>query len=142
MALFQKGQSKIGGRGKGVRNRLSNALLEALAKDFEEHGEEAVRITRVERPAEYLKIVAGIMPKELEITDSRLKEIDDNELDYLIELARQRRLAVGKKRRLTEDRLRYYRPIPNRSNSMLPAQATRASAYGGQSTWQDVGRWL
>ena len=95
MSSFQKGQPKLGGRGKGVRNRLSNALLEALAKDFEEFGEEAVRITRVERPAEYLKIVAGIMPKELEITDSRLKEIDDSELDYLIEFARQRRLTAG-----------------------------------------------
>lgn len=95
MALFQKGQAKIGGRGKGVRNRLSNALLEALAKDFEEYGEEAVRITRVERPAEYLKIVAGIMPKELEITDSRLKEISDDELDLFIELARQRRISIS-----------------------------------------------
>jgi hypothetical protein len=91
MALFEKGHRSPGR--KGARNRLSTALLEALAKDFEEHGEEAVRITRVERPAEYLKIVAGIMPKELEITDSRLKEISDDELDGFIELARQRRLT-------------------------------------------------
>src|SRR5690349_14551638 len=75
-------------------NKLSNALLEALAADFEQYGEEAVKITRVERPAEYLKIVAGIMPKELEITDSRLKEIPDDELDGFIELLRQRRIAA------------------------------------------------
>ena len=68
MALFQKGHPGGPGR-KGVRNRLSTALLEALAADFEEFGAEAVKITRVERPAEYLKIVAGILPKELEITD-------------------------------------------------------------------------
>ena len=95
MALFQKGNSASPGR-KGVRNRLSNALLEALAADFEEFGIEAVKITRVERPAEYLKIVAGILPKELEIVDNRLAEVSDDELDAFIELARQRRLAIGR----------------------------------------------
>ena len=38
MALFQKGQPKIGGRRKGMRDKLSTAFLEALAEDFEEHG--------------------------------------------------------------------------------------------------------
>jgi hypothetical protein len=94
MSLFEKGHRKIGGRGRGVRNRLSNALLEALAKDFEEYGEEAVRITRVEYPTDYLKIIAGIMPKELEIIDN-LAEIADDELDAFIEHARQRRIAAG-----------------------------------------------
>ena len=50
MALFQKGQPKIGGRRKGSRDRIATALLEAIAKDFEQFGEEAVKITRVERP--------------------------------------------------------------------------------------------
>ena len=63
---------------------------------FEEFGIEAVKITRVERPAEYLKIVAGILPKELEIVDNRLAEVSDDELDAFIELARQRRLAIGR----------------------------------------------
>jgi len=95
MALFEKGHGKLGGRGKGVRNKLSNDLIEALAKDFAEHGSEAVRIARVERPTEYLKIVASLIPKELEITDSRLKEISDDELDLFIELARQRRISIS-----------------------------------------------
>jgi UTP:GlnB (protein PII) uridylyltransferase len=93
MALFQKGQNQKSPGRKGARNRLSTALLEALAKDFEEFGVEAVKITRIERPSEYLKIVAGILPKELEIVDNRLAEVSDDELDTFIELARQRRAA-------------------------------------------------
>ena len=90
MALFQKGQPKTGGRRKGARDRISTALLEAIAADFEEFGYEAVKIARVERPVEYLRVVASLLPKEFEITDNRLKDIDDSELDFLIELARQR----------------------------------------------------
>jgi transcriptional/translational regulatory protein YebC/TACO1 len=90
MALFTKGQPKIGGRRKGSRDKIATALLEAIAKDFEHHGEEVVRIARVERPTEYLKVVASLLPKEFEITDQRLKDIPDDELDALIEIARRR----------------------------------------------------
>jgi hypothetical protein len=88
MALFEKGMTKIGGRAKGVRNRLSHTFLEALQKDFAEHGEEAIKICRIERPSEYVKIVAGLMPKELDITNNTLTEIDDSELVGFIEYVR------------------------------------------------------
>ena len=93
--LFKKGQPKTGGRRKGSRDRIATALLEAIAADFEEFGYEAVKIARVERPVEYLRVVASLLPKEFEITDNRLKDIDDSELDFFIELARQRRAAAG-----------------------------------------------
>ena len=88
MALFEKGISKIGGRAKGVKNRLSHAFLTALAEDFEQHGVEAIRICRVERPNEYLRVIAHLMPKELEVTVGPLQEISDVELEKLIEHAR------------------------------------------------------
>jgi hypothetical protein len=88
MAMFQPGQIKTGGRAKGVRNRLSHTFLEALQKDFAEHGEEAIRICRIERPSEYVKIVAGLMPKELDITNNTLTEIDDTQLVEFIEYVR------------------------------------------------------
>jgi hypothetical protein len=92
MSIFEKGRAKTGGRAKGVRNRLSHSFLEPLHKDFVEHGEEVIRIVRVERPHEYLKVVAYLMPKELEIIDSRLQDITDDELIAYIEYA-QRQLA-------------------------------------------------
>jgi len=85
----------MGGRRKGARDRISTALLEAIAKDSEEFGADAVKIARVERPVEYLRVVASLLPKEFEITDNRLKDIPDDELDAFIELARQRRVIAG-----------------------------------------------
>jgi hypothetical protein len=45
-----------------VRNKVSTAFLEALAKDFEEGGEVAIKLMRIERPAEYVKCIASILP--------------------------------------------------------------------------------
>src|SRR5262245_22782973 len=84
--MFKKGE---GGRMKNARNLLSRAFIEALAKEFQEHGEEAIRIVRIERPHEFLKVVAGLLPKEFEITTSNIREVSDDELDRFIELARQ-----------------------------------------------------
>src|SRR5262245_21939164 len=78
------------GRVKGSRNRLAYGFVEALQRDFEEHGEAVIRIVRVERPAEYLKVIASILPKELEISDSRLKELSDEQLDALLALVEGR----------------------------------------------------
>jgi len=66
MSLFEPGREKTGGRRKGSRNRISTALLEALAEDFEQFGKEAIKITRVERPGEYLKICASLVPQAFE----------------------------------------------------------------------------
>jgi hypothetical protein len=87
MALFQPGHQSVGRR-KGARHRISTALLEAIAKDFAEHGEEVVKITRIEKPVEYLRIVASLLPRELEITVGPLQEITDEELEKLIADAR------------------------------------------------------
>jgi hypothetical protein len=92
--MFEKGRQKTGGRAKGARNRLSAGFIEALAREFEEHGEETLRICRTERPHEFLKIVAGVIPKEFEISDSRLKELSDDELDFFLSFAKRQLLAA------------------------------------------------
>jgi hypothetical protein len=63
-----KGQFVLGhnggpGRPKGSRNQLGEALLADLYADWLEHGAEAIRQVREERPADYLKIVALIVSK-------------------------------------------------------------------------------
>lgn len=75
MSLFEKGRPKTGGRARGARNKLSQAFLEAFATDFEQHGAEVIKIVRVEKPHEYLKTAAYLMPKEFEITETHLMEI-------------------------------------------------------------------
>ena len=65
---WQPGQSgNPAGRPKGARNRVSEKLLEVLEKDFAEHGAAVIEAVRMKRPHEYLKVVASLMPKQLEI---------------------------------------------------------------------------
>jgi hypothetical protein len=78
-----------GGRTKGARNRLSSDFLENLAADFAKHGLGVIQTARIERPIEYLKIVANCLPRELEINDSRLKDLTDAEIDALIAQLKQ-----------------------------------------------------
>jgi len=89
MPAFESGRAKTGGRARGARNKISTAFLEALAADFEQHGEAAIKLMRIEKPTEYVKVVASILPKEFEITENRLMEIDDDTLDFLLEYAKR-----------------------------------------------------
>lgn len=95
---FQRGRAKTGGRRKGSRDRIATALLEAIAADFEQFGHEAVIIARKEKPIEYLRVVASLLPREFEITTHNVAHgLSDDELDALIEHARhQRELAASR----------------------------------------------
>jgi hypothetical protein len=65
-----------------------------LQEDFEKEGEKVIRICRIERPHEYLKLIAGLMPKELLITDNVLEDMTD---EQLLETIREvRRLKAEK----------------------------------------------
>lgn len=92
---FEPGHAKVGGRVKGSRNKLQADFLSALTKAFEEKGEEAIKVVIAESPKDFLKVIATIIPKELDINDNRLKEIPDDELSAIIEIARQRLARIG-----------------------------------------------
>jgi hypothetical protein len=96
--MFRKGE---GGRTKGARNKLSHAFLTAFAADFEKHGATVIEQVRIERPHEYLKTAAYLMPKEVDITETTLMQIPDEELDAFIEFARrklaERALSYGER---------------------------------------------
>ena len=101
MTVFEKGRARTVAVKGDHGTDLSGVFLEALLKEFDEFGAEAIRICRVERPHEFIKIIASILPKEFELTDNRLHDITDDELIAYIEYA-QRQLA-GRVERI-EDR--------------------------------------
>jgi hypothetical protein len=72
------------GRQKGARDRMSTAFLNALADDFEAHGKGVVATVRKKDPSTYLRVFAGILPKEIEISRP-LDGMDDSVLLQAIE---------------------------------------------------------
>lgn len=68
------------GRPKGSRNKLGEDFISALQADFAQHGSKTIETVREERPHEYLKVVASILPKELNVNTNRVEEMSDDEL--------------------------------------------------------------
>jgi hypothetical protein len=65
---FKPGQSgNPKGRPKGARNRLGTQFLEALEADFNQFGPQAVALVRERKPDIYIRVVAGLLPKEANI---------------------------------------------------------------------------
>lgn len=77
-----------GGRPKGSRNRLGEAFLEELAQDFAEHGQAAIVACREEKPTEYVKVIAGLLPKELLLRKDPVEEMSDEEIADVLEVLR------------------------------------------------------
>ena len=86
---FIAGNSGNGGRPKGSRNKLGEDFLRALHADFVAHGVEAIEQTRIEKPDAYLKVIASILPKQLEAKGSAFEGVSDDELADLIAAARE-----------------------------------------------------
>src|SRR5262245_17149133 len=65
---FKPGQSgNPKGRPKGARNRLGTQFLEALEADFKRFGPQAIVLMRERKPDIYIRVVAGLLPKEANI---------------------------------------------------------------------------
>jgi hypothetical protein len=60
---FQPGHPGGPGRKRGSRNQLAEAFLDALHKDFLDHGEAAIEAARVESPLGYVRMIAGLLPQ-------------------------------------------------------------------------------
>ena len=65
------------GRPKGARHKLGTAFLEKMLDDFTQHGVEVIETVRAEKPDQYLKVVASILPKEIELGDDTIGSIAD-----------------------------------------------------------------
>jgi hypothetical protein len=83
------------GRPKGSRNKLGEAFIEAMHKDFQEHGVSVIEAVRVEKPDQYLKVIASILPKELNVKVDPLDDMTDEQLNHRIrQLAAALQLSI------------------------------------------------
>lgn len=69
-----------GGRSKGSRNKLGEAFLADMFEDWSENGKDAIAVVRKTKPDAYLKVVANILPKELNIREGAFDHMTDDEL--------------------------------------------------------------
>lgn len=83
---FKPGNS---GRPKGARNKLGEQFIKALQEDFEKHGVKAIADVRSDKPDQYLKVIASLMPKEHRISvEDQFNEMSDDEIaDRIRQLA-------------------------------------------------------
>ena len=80
-----------GGSTKGYRKTLQGDFLRELAADFGKHGAEAIRQAREDDPLGYVRTIAALMPKEVELVRP-LEALSDDELSAIAE---QLRSALG-----------------------------------------------
>jgi hypothetical protein len=108
---FQLGHS--GGRPKGARNRLASTVyvevLEFLTEPAAFQASEPTKFRALlltlwrEAPRDLGRFIASILPKELSIETSAVSELSDEELDRMIEMLRERALAVREEQSLDDD---------------------------------------
>ncbi len=79
--LWRPGQSgNLAGRPRGSRNKLSEDFVSALYDDFQDHGSAAIAACRAEKPDVYLRVIAGILPKDVQIKVQSLDDLTDDQL--------------------------------------------------------------
>jgi hypothetical protein len=100
-----KGQYLPGGspgRPKGARNRLAARVFEDIFAHWCEpaapggnlcKGQEALETLYKERPGEYLRLTASVLPKEF-VFENVVSDLDDDQIDDLLVALRQRMVEV------------------------------------------------
>lgn len=80
-SVFLPGQSgNPAGRPKGARSKLSEAFLDDLLVAWESQGPVVIQRVIEKRPQDFLKVVASLMPKDLNLNVDRLEGMTDEQL--------------------------------------------------------------
>ena len=75
---------------QGQSGASSAGLQAVLASDFAQHGADTVKALRLERPHDYLKLVAAFMPKDLPLANPTVEDMTDDEFIRVLNALRPR----------------------------------------------------
>jgi hypothetical protein len=84
---FLPGHAGIGGRRKGSRNKLGEAFIADFYADWQQHGRQVIETCRINKPEAYLKVVASLLPKQLEVKEGLFDGVTDEQLEAMIAAA-------------------------------------------------------
>jgi hypothetical protein len=92
----QSGNPK--GRPQGSRNKLSEEFFRDLCKAWEEYGAAALTAAAYTSPVEFIKVVASLMPRDVEVTATQIKaeQMSDDQLLDIAAAGRQLTLEAQK----------------------------------------------
>ena len=77
---FKKAHKRGGGRPRGARNKLTNKYIKDLHEIYMEGGKDKLRETLQERPEGFIKLVASLVPKDVDVKHSG--DVTINIVDY------------------------------------------------------------
>lgn len=77
---FVPGNNGGSGRPKGSRNKLAERFIDDLYAEWGTHGREAITAMREEKPGDFVKVVAGVIPKEMNLRVGEFDDMSDDEL--------------------------------------------------------------
>lgn len=89
---FLPGNSGFGGRPKGARNKLGEQFIEDLLVSWEASGPAAIQKVIETKPEQYLKVVAMLMPKDLNVNINTTEQMTD---EQLVQRIRKLDAAIG-----------------------------------------------
>lgn len=82
--FIQGASGNPAGRPKGSRPALAEAFLADVYAEWQEQGRAAVKAMIDDRPGDFVKVVASLMPKDVNLNVSPMDDLTDGELADLI----------------------------------------------------------
>jgi hypothetical protein len=68
------------GRPRGSRSKLGEQFITSLQQAWEERGDEVIDRVINERPQDFLKVIANILPKDVNIKVNSTEDLSDDQL--------------------------------------------------------------
>jgi hypothetical protein len=77
-----------GGRHKGSRNKLAEDFITDLHEAWKANGKEVIAAVLADKPVDFLKVIAGVIPKEVKIDRTAVDDLGDDEIAAYLAIAR------------------------------------------------------